>query len=56
LFSDWETLTPTYSGQFFKDVLAGKDIDAAGATAIDAGSADVQDAAIGEASSGMDAT
>jgi hypothetical protein len=30
LFSDWDTLTPTTSGQFFKDVLAGIDIDAAG--------------------------
>jgi endoglucanase len=36
LFSDWETLTPTYSGQFFKDVLSGKDIDQSGATASDA--------------------
>jgi aryl-phospho-beta-D-glucosidase BglC (GH1 family) len=36
LFSDWETLTPTYSGQFFKDVLAGMDIDVAGATVVDA--------------------
>ena len=43
LFSDWETLTPTYSGQFFKDVLAGKDIDAAGMTAVDAGPAPIPD-------------
>ena len=40
LFSDWETLTPTYSGQFFKDVLAGKDIDVAGMTVEDAGAPD----------------
>jgi aryl-phospho-beta-D-glucosidase BglC (GH1 family) len=40
LFSDWETLTPTYSGQFFKDVLAGQDIDVAGTTAVDGGAAD----------------
>lgn len=33
LFSDWGTLAPTYSGQFFKDVLAGIDIDLAGSTA-----------------------
>jgi endoglucanase len=30
LFSDWETLTPTVSGLFFKDVLSGKDIESAG--------------------------
>jgi hypothetical protein len=30
LFADWETLTPTLSGQFFKDVLAGRDLETAG--------------------------
>ena len=30
LFSDWETLTPTVSGAFFKDVLAGVDLSIAG--------------------------
>ncbi len=30
LFSDWETLKPTVSGLFFKDVLQGIDLDAAG--------------------------
>jgi hypothetical protein len=52
LFSDWETLTPTYSGRFFKDALAGEDIDVAGAGAVDPGAPDVPDAALGEASSG----
>jgi endoglucanase len=54
LFSDWETLTPTYSGQFFKDVLAGKDIDEAGTTTMDAGAADAPEAAVGEAVPGAD--
>jgi endoglucanase len=53
LFSDWETLTPTYSGQFFKDVLAGQDIDLAGATAVDAGAIDVPDAAAVETGAGQ---
>jgi endoglucanase len=30
LFSDWETLTPTVAGLFFKDVLLGEDIETAG--------------------------
>jgi endoglucanase len=47
LFSDWESLTPTVSGQFFKDVLAGKDIDVAGGTA--------EDAALDGESTGTDA-
>jgi aryl-phospho-beta-D-glucosidase BglC (GH1 family) len=46
LFSDWETLTPTYSGQFFKDVLAGQDIDVAGTTAVDGGAIDAPVAVI----------
>jgi hypothetical protein len=33
---------------------AGKDLDDAGMTAVDAGSADAPDAAVGEASSGID--
>jgi endoglucanase len=44
LFSDWYNLTPTYSGQFFKDVLAGQDIATAGMTAVDGGAADAPDA------------
>jgi endoglucanase len=35
LFSDWDTLTPTVSGQFFKDVLAGQPLETAGTTASD---------------------
>ncbi|MBN2197371.1 MAG: cellulase family glycosylhydrolase [Polyangiaceae bacterium] len=31
LFSDWEGLSPTLSGQFFKDLLAGQAIEEAGA-------------------------
>jgi hypothetical protein len=53
LFSDWETLTPTYSGQFFKDVLAGVDIDVAGMTAGDGGAVDVPDAPAGETGAGQ---
>ena len=30
LFSDWEDLTPTLSGYFFKDLLAGEDLEVAG--------------------------
>ena len=41
LFSDWDTLAPTLSGQFFKDVLAGQPLESAGSTfvspAVDAG-------------------
>jgi endoglucanase len=33
LFADWETLTPTLSGQFFKDVLAGQPLETAGTNA-----------------------
>jgi endoglucanase len=44
LFSDWENLTPTLSGQFFKDVLAGQDIEIAGASAVDASADEAPDA------------
>jgi endoglucanase len=40
LFSDWDTLSPTVSGQFFKDVLAGQPLESAGTAndgAVDAG-------------------
>ena len=30
LFSDWEDLTPTFSGYFFQDLLAGVDLEVAG--------------------------
>ena len=53
LFSDWDTLAPTYSGQFFKDVLAGMDIDVAGTTAVDAGAVDVPDSAADETGAGQ---
>jgi endoglucanase len=42
LFTDWETLTPTLEGQFFKDVLAGQGLDIAGSSyvPVDAGVAE----------------
>jgi endoglucanase len=54
LFSDWETLTPTVSGLFFKDVLAGKDVEIAG-TPLPGNLPDsVPDAAVDAANSGVD--
>jgi endoglucanase len=45
LFSDWDTLTPTLAGQFFKDVLSGQDLETAGTSA--AGTSATPDLAVG---------
>jgi endoglucanase len=55
LFSDWETLTPTVSGQFFKDVLAGEDIETAGTADVDAGADQASEAGVDAANSNLDA-
>lgn len=47
-YGTYRALTPTYSGQFFKDVLAGTDIDLAGTPALDGAAADAPNAASGE--------